>query len=719
VGTMATWARHRGATRAAAGVAIVLLAAAGLVTALLDETRALLLGVGTGTLVAAIALGVVLTYRGSGVVNFASGAIAMYSAYAYDALRRGGDVFLPPLPSSVSFGTPLDFLPALLVTLALATVLGLACHLLIFRPLRNAPALTKAIASVGVLIVLQALVVLRFESTTRPVLPTLAKDPVRLPGDIVIASDQLVLLGIVVAVAALLSVVYRFTRFGLATRAAAENERGAVILGFSPDLLAGVNWVLSTVLVALLGVLVATVNGTIDPITITLLIVPALAAALLGGFTSFGVTTAAALAIAMVQNLVLFLSTKSWYPNTSHGPLPGIRESVPLLVIVVALLLRGRALPQRGELAPPRLPAVPRPRGVAPKVAATSALCLVGMLALGPDWRLALTNTLVAIVICLSLVVLTGFVGQISLAQMALAGIAGFTLAKLATSYGVPFPLGPLAGAVAASAVGLLAGIPALRVRGVNLAVVTLAAGVAIENLVFRNPAWSNGSDGAPVPPPRFLGLRFGPNDPGGLSLVGYHGDGKLPDPWFGVFCLAVVVLLALAVVNLRRSPTGRRMLAVRSNERAAAAVGVSVAGTKLLAFGLSAFIAGLGGALSGYRFGSVSPEFFGSLASLSFLAFAYLGGITSVTGAVLGGIIVSGGIWFAALSHWLGIGSDYTLLFGGLGLILTAILNPEGMFGAMRDIGERLVAFARRAPAAATAGGPPESATPAPERGA
>jgi branched-chain amino acid transport system permease protein len=89
------------------------------------------------------------------------------------------------------------------------------------------------------------------------------------------------------------------------------------------------------------------------------------------------------------------------------------------------------------------------------------------------------------------------------------------------------------------------------------------------------------------------------------------------------------------------------------------------------------------------------------------------------VTGAVLGGIIVSGGIWFAALSHWLGIGSDYTLLFGGLGLILTAILNPEGMFGAMRDIGERLVAFARRAPAAATAGGPQESATPAPERGA
>lgn len=696
---MTMLAKYRSDSRVA-GLVVALASAAILFLALPDEARALLLGVGTGALVAAIGLGVVLTYQGSGVVNFASGAIAMYSAYAYDALRRDGDVFLPPLPRGVSFGAPLEFWPALAVTLVLAAILGLVCHLLVFRPLRGAPALTKAIASVGVLIVLQALVVLRFTSTTRPVLPIFDKSPVQLPGDIVIPSDQLVLVGIVIVVAFALSLLYRLTRFGLATRAAAENERGAVILGFSPDLLAGANWVLSTMLVSLLGVLVATVNGTIDPITITLLIVPALAAALLGNFTAFGITTAAALGIAMVQNLVQFLATKPWFPHTDLGPIPGVREAVPFLVIVIALLVRGSSLPVRGALAPPRLPAVPRPRGVIPKTIAMSALCLAGMLVLGPEWRLALTNTLVAIVICLSLVVLTGFVGQISLAQMALAGISGFTLAKLSSSYGVPFPLGPLLGALVAAGFGLLAAIPALRVRGVNLAVVTLAAGVAIENLVFRNPAWSGGENGAAVPPPRFLGMHFGPDDPGAFSLIGYHGDGKLPDPWFGVFCLIVVVALALAVTNLRRSATGRRMLAVRSNERAAAGIGVSVAGTKMLAFGVSAFIAGIGGALSGYRFGSVSPEFFGSLASLTFLAFAYLGGITSVTGAVMGGIIVSGGIYFTALQRWFSISPSYTLLVGGLGLILTAVLNPEGMFGAMRDIWFRLGAlFSRRAP--------------------
>jgi branched-chain amino acid transport system permease protein len=304
---------------------------------------------------------------------------------------------------------------------------------------------------------------------------------------------------------------------------------------------------------------------------------------------------------------------------------------------------------------------------------------------------LAITNSLIGMVICLSLVVLTGFVGQISLAQMTLAGAAGFTLSKLVTSAHVPFPLGPLIGAVVAAGFGLLTAIPALRVRGVNLAVVTLAAAVAIENFVFRNPSWSGGLNGANVGPPRFAGLKFGPND---VSSV---GDGKLPNPFFGVFCLVVVVLLALMIVNVRRSTTGRQLLAVRSNERAAAAAGVSVAGTKLLAFGLAAFVAGIGGALSGYRFGSVTPNTFGSLASLTFLAFAYLGGISSVSGAVLGGFIVAGGITFTAFQHWFHIDPKYTLLLGGLGLIITAILNPQGIAGALRETGLVLRRLARR----------------------
>jgi branched-chain amino acid transport system permease protein len=226
-----------------------------------------------------------------------------------------------------------------------------------------------------------------------------------------------------------------------------------------------------------------------------------------------------------------------------------------------------------------------------------------------------------------------------------------------------------------------------VRVRGVNLAVVTIAASLAIENFVFKNPSWSGGLQGATVGPPRLFGLRFGPND--SAAIV----NGKLPNPWFGVFCLTVVVLLGLLVVNLRRSNTGRQMLAVRSNERAAAGAGVSVAGVKMLAFAVSAFIAGLGGALSGYRFGSVTPDNFGVVASLTFLAFAYLGGISSVMGAAIGGCLVGGGLAFTALREWFGVSPQFTNLLGGLGLIVAAIANPEGIAGAWRALALKLKA--------------------------
>lgn len=661
-----------------------------------DDVQALLLGLGTGALVAAIALGVVLTYRGSGVVNFAAGAVATYSAYAFNALRRDGSVFLPGVPAGYGFGHPLSLGSAFAVALLLAVVLGGALHLLVFGPLRGAPPLTKAIAAVGVLLILQALVVLRFTSTTLPVLPALPRGAVEFSWGVTLPGDQLILTGVVLVAAALLSALFRLSRFGLATRAAAENERAAMTLGLSPNLLAATNWLLSTVLVAALGILVATVNGSIDPTTITLLVIPALAAALLARFASFWLAATAAFGLAMAQNLVQYWSTQPWYPQTGQGPLPGIRESLPLVVIITLLALAGRSLPTRGDSSTFRLPAVPHPRHVTAWIMVTGLACLAGLLLLDPTWRMALTNTLIGIVVCLSFVVLTGFVGQISLAQMAFAGMAGFALSRLAAEYGMPFPLGPLAGAVIAAGVGLLLGVPALRVRGVNLAIVTLAAAVSMEALVFGNPAVSGGFAGAPVSPPQLFGLRFGPNDSGAIGMLGYAGDGKLPNPWFGVFCLFVVVALCLLVVNLRRSSTGRRMLAVRGNERAAAAVGVNVAGTKLLAFGISAFIAGVAGDLIGYRSASVSAVMFGGLASLTLLAFAYLGGITSVTGAVIGGTLVVGGLQFTILKQWLGLGDDYMLLVGGLGLVCTAVFNPEGITGAVRHARDRLPRFRR-----------------------
>ncbi len=660
--------------------------------------EAALLGLGTGALVGAIALAVVLTHRGSGVVDFSAAAVAMVAAYVFDGLRRDGGLLLPPLPNPLALvpgdwpvwptqldlGGPMAVVPAFLVTLLAMLVLGLVVHLLVWRPLLAAPPLAKVVASVGLLVVFQAIVVLRYGASPLPVQPILAKAPLELPGGITIPQDQVVLAAIVVAVAVVLWAVHRFTRFGLATRAAAENQDGAVVLGFSPDVLAGTNWLTSTLVASAFGVLVASVNGSIDPVTVTLLVVPALGAALLAGFSSFGIAVGAGIGIAMGQSLIQYWSAQDWFPHSGTAAVPGVKEALPFLVIVVALVARGRSLPSRGAPVADRLPFAPRPVHVGRSTLALAVVAGVGLVLLGPEWRLAITNSVIGMILCLSLVVLTGYVGQVSLAQMTLAGVAGFTLAKLATEHGVPFPLAPLLAALVATAVGLVTALPGLRVRGVHLAVMTMAAAVAIENVVFENPAWSGGLDGAQVAPPRFLGLHFGPNDPGSL-------DGNLPSSWFGLFCLVVAIVLALAVVRLRRSGLGQRMLAVRANERAAAAAGVSVAGTKIVAFALAAFIAGLGGVLSGYRFGSVTPLTFGSIASITLLAFAYLGGISTVSGAVLGGLLVANGVAFTALDEWFGVGPEYTLLLGGLGLVVTAVLNPDGLAGALTRARRRL----------------------------
>lgn len=671
--------------------------------------------VGSGALVAAVALGLVLTYRSSGVVNFANAATAAYAAYVFTGLRRGGQLFLPPLPNplsvveglahalgspnlnlpdlptSVSFGAPLTFGSAFALSLVVAALLGMLMHLLVFRPLRHAPPLAKTVASVGLLLVLQSIVVLRFSSQAVAVKPLFSKQPVELLGTS-FARDQLILAGLVVGATVALWAAYRFTRFGLATRAAAEDEKGAVLIGLSPERLAGANWVISAVLAAAVGTLAATMNASIDPTTITLLIIPALGAALVGGLSSFGITVVAAFAIAATQGQLQFMAaSRSWFPKADGAPLPGLKEALPLLVIIVVLFVRGDRLPTRGARASGRLPFAPAPNAVATKAMIGSIVGVAAILLVGPEWRLAAINSLVGVVICLSLVVLTGFVGQISLAQMAFAGIGGFTVSKLATQAGLGFPVGPLLGAVAAMVIGLLAAVPALRVRGVSLAIVTFAAAAAVENLLFKNSALSGGLAGAPVPPPRFLGVKFGPND-----AVSF-GDGKLPSPLFGIFCLAVVIALAVLVANLRRSATGRQMLAVRTNERAAAGGGINVAGAKLLAFALASFIAGLGGALSAYRFGSVSAATFGSFASIGFLAFAYLGGISSVTGALIGGMLVANGVMFTALDSWFGVDPAFTTLLGGIGLILTAIVHNEGMAGALAGLRRPTTALVRR----------------------
>jgi branched-chain amino acid transport system permease protein len=661
-----------------------------------------LLGLGPGALIAGVALGVVLSHRGSGTINLATGAIALLGAYAFYGLRTGGYLFLPPIPfapHTLGLGGPWATLPAVAVALAVCALTGALFDVLVLRRLRGASPLAKLLASLGLLITIQAIAVLRFGTSGQAgpaVLPNGPTDVVHVFGASV-PSDRFVLAGIVALAALLLWALYRFTRFGLATRAAAEDETKAMLAGLPPNELSLANTVLASVLAGGLGVLVAPITQ-LDPTTIPLAVVPALGAALLARFTSFGIAAGAGIAMGVIDSLVTYCSSKPWYPTSAGVAIPGVTELIYFLIIVAAMYLRGATLPERGMLTEARLPAAPRASRILSPALALGALGVVALLVFPFDFRQAFTNSLIGTVVCLSLVVTTGFVGQVSIVQVALAGVAGFTVSKLAVHLGIGFPFGALVGALAATAVGLVTAVSALRVRGVNLAVVTLAGAVAIEEFVFANPTIGGGQSGAPVASPHLLGIDLGPS-----ADFPINGD-SLPSPVFGIVCVVAVVVLGTLVASLRRSDLGQRMLAVRSNERAAAAAGVDVRAVKLAGFGVSAFIAGMAGALYAYNFGSVTAGRFGIVTALGFVAFAYLGGITTVSGAILGGMLVTEGLAIHAVNRWFGVPVDYQLLVAGLALILTIVFNPQGIAGAASDARRRLLPALRHRRVAASA---------------
>lgn len=634
----------------------------------------LLLGLGGGAVIAALALGVTLTYRVSGVVNFAYAAMGMYVASAYFQLRATGDLILPVigLPDRIGLlpaEPPPTVASAVVISMLLAAAMGLACYWLIFRPLRNAPDLARVVASLGLFLYLLAVASDQLGgqgAATGGVEAVLPTETVDLLGT-TIPRDRLILLVLVVLVTAALWAVFRYTRFGLATRASAESEKGALLTGLSPDLLGSGNWVLASMLAGGAVILFAPIAG-LDPTTTSLLIVPALAAALLGGFQSFGITLAAGLAIGMLQSEVLKLQSDwSWLPNI------GLQQGLPLIIILLTLALRGKSLPSRGTLVAARFPRSPAPRRPVPVALVIGAIAVLGLLTADGDLRLGLINTTIASLIALSVVVLTGYVGQISLAPFAFAGIAAFATAKLAGDLHVAFPFAPIIAALIATAVGVLLGLPAVRVRGMNLAIATLAAAVAVEELLFGWSWFTGGLSGTEVPTPEVFGLDLG---------ISATGD-AFPRPAFGILCVVVTGAAAVAVAHLRTSPTGRRWLAVRANERAAAAAGIDVRKAKLSAFAMSSFLAGLGGTLLAYATPrALSIDSFGVFESLAILSLTYVGGIASVAGAFVAGFIQQGGL-LTALTDKAGSDPSATqFALNGLVLIVVAVLFPDGITG-------------------------------------
>jgi sulfate-transporting ATPase len=596
----------------------------------------LILGLGTGAMYALSGLGLVLVYKGSGVLNFAQGAIGMVAAYFFNGLahHHGWPTF-----------------PAIVVAVLGGAGISLAVHTFVMRPLRHAPALTKLIATLGITAFLVGATIYIEGGDTQLEASVFGAGTIKV-GAINVPTDRLYLLAVAFGLTAILAAVYRFTTFGLATTAVAEDEVGFAGLGRSPDTVAAINWAIGGALAAVAGVLVSPITG-LDPVILTMLVVPAMAAALLGGFSSFLITFLAGVAIGVAQSII-----------TSHTTEPGIQTAVPFAVIIALMVLRGRGLPVRGE-AGAKLPRLGSGKVRLWQLAVGVPAGLLVIWLVPVNWVSFLTTSLVYSLVLLSIIVLTGFCGQLSLAQYMLAGMSGWIAASLIAYWHLPFELAAICGLIGTVITGVIVGLPALRTRGVNLAVVTLGLAAVIENMIMNNSDVNGDTLG---------GLNIGVPHLFGINVSSFVYERR-----YATLAFVVLVVLVIMVANLRRSQAGLQLVAVRSNEKAAASLGINVAGIKLYAFALAAGIAGFCGVLTVYRYEYVSFTNFSSFASMTAVSNAVISGIGYAYGAIIGLLFAPYGLGYLPFSSFQNF-AVLLIAFGGILVIPILIKNPSGL---------------------------------------
>lgn len=597
-----------------------------------------ILGLGTGAVYALLSVGVVLIYRGSGVVNFAQGAVGMAAAALFYQLRdlSGWNVA-----------------SALALSLISGGLLGAGIYVLLMRRLAHASALARLICTLGVLALLEAVVEQRVGNEPVGVPSFLPIREVRLAPGIAVGQTQLVLFGIATLLTILLAVVYRRTKFGLATSAVAENPRAAASLGWSPHLIATVNWVVGCLLAALAMDLILNLTGALDPVGMTELIVPALAAALVGGFSSFGFTYLGAMGIGILQSEIIRVTTT-----------PGAVDVVPFLLIVAVLIVRGKSLPTRGHdqdraarLGSGRV----RWGWLVFWILAALLLILLGSV----NWVDAITSTLIGAILIFSVVVVTGYAGQVSLAQYGIAGMGALAATRAAVHWGLSFEVALLIGVAFAIPLGVVVGLPALRLRGVNLAVATLGLGLVLQDMVLLNPSHTGGLAGTTIGPPRLFGIDV---------------SGTTYPVRFALVALVLAVGTGLMVASLRRGRAGHRLIAVRTNERAAASLGINVTVAKLWAFAIASGLAGLAGALMGLQYPNVDFTIYSVFNSIIIILYAVLGGIGFVTGAVFGGTVVPGALDAQFFYQFIHFGTYVVIIVGSLLTLFYLTHDPDGL---------------------------------------
>ena len=602
-----------------------------------EVIRFALLGLGVGALYAFASQGLIVIYRGTGVLNFSLGATAIAGVFMQWELQY-------------EHGWP--FLAAALVGIALSAFLGVLTHWVIMRPLRKASSLVRVIATLGVLVFVQAGVVIRYGSNPRQVASWLPTDRLTLWGDVATTADRLILFGLACVSALGLWLLYRSSQFGLATEAVSESERSASAIGVSPNRIAVLNWALGSALAAVAGILVVPII-TLQVTAMTGLVLAGLAAALIADFRSFPVATAAGFALGIGQTLVgRFVDQQ------------GLGPSLPFLVVIVFLVLRGRSLPLRDYYLR-QLPMVGNGRLSWDWMLFGFGFVIFLMLTKDSKWADALTVTMGVGIVLLSMVVLTGYAGQLSLGQYAIAGFGAWVAGRLVAVFHIPFLLGLLAGILAAIPLGIVFGLPAVRTRGINLAIVTLGLGTTMELMLFRNRNYTGGVQGTQVGNPHIFGYDIG-------SI-------KHPER-YGIFVVAMAALTVWVVSNVRRGRSGRRLLAVRTNERAAASLGIDVMMVKLFAFSLSAVIAALGGILLAFRLSSISYQSFTSFTSVTYVGLILVGGVGHLLGAFVGGTMATAALNQEILqSTWSGVGR-WIQLISGAAILLTVLAYQDGV---------------------------------------
>ncbi|MDX8053994.1 ABC transporter permease [Lentzea sp. BCCO 10_0798] len=556
-------------------------------TALLAYT---IFGLVTGGAYAVVAGGLVLTYSTSKVFNVGHGAIGMVMAFLYWELAENR-------------GLP-QWLALLLVAGVCAPLFGLVVERFVMRRLAGAPVGITLVAGVGLLVGLIGVAQVIWPPQARPVRPFLDQLGVHV-GQSFVSGHDLVTLACAVLVAGGLYVLLNRTRTGLAMRACVDAPELAALYGTRPTRLSALSWAIGSALAALGGILLTPVVQ-LDYVTMTLLVITAYTAALVGRLRSLPWTFAGALGLGLVQSYaVAYLPSSPFWIS--------FRAAIPALLLFVVLL----AMPQ----SPLRIGGVRGSRGVAVPNALTTGVAaglfagVVVVLALLVDPVVAgqLALALVFGIVLLSMVLLTGYGGVVSLGQFTFVGVGAVTVARL----GSPSPVTLLIGAGVAAAVGAVIALTALRVSGLYLALATLGFAQLMDKLVLQSP------------------IAFGVR--GSLQVPKLFGSATAQL----LLAAAVFLLVGVGVLAVRRGRLGRRMIAVKDSSAACATLGLNVRWIRVWVFSLSAAIAGLAGGLFAQLRETVAASDFQLFNNLPLLLFAVIAGVTSVSGALLGGVLL------------------------------------------------------------------------------